>query len=466
MKSAWKYRPLGEICDVVGGGTPSKRIERYYSGSIPWATVRDMQAEVIQRTEFKITEEALKASATNVIHSGNLVIASRVGLGKVCLLGQDTAINQDLRGIVPRDRKTIEPRFLYMWFKSISEIIIAEGTGATVQGVKLPFIKSLQVPLPPLSEQRRIVGMLDKAFESIAVAKADTEKNLQNTHEIFEHFLKAIFSHGSENTTWSAEAIPEQDLIDQIKNQFEPKCVSSSEVSHLRSIVGRVTKTGGRAATTRKIYGGYSLAVGRPNIGAKKGWSWSLLGSLARLESGHTPSRRHSEYWGGKIPWIGIQDARESHGLRINDTKQKISELGISNSSARLLPVNTVCLSRTASVGYVVIMGRQMATSQDFVNWICSKDLLPEFLKYIFLAEGRTGLLKFTSGSVHPTLYYPEAKALYVCHPSIDVQRKIVLRCDAVLDQAKRLSSIYQRKIAALDELKKSLLHQAFSGNL
>jgi len=109
---------------------------------------------------------------------------------------------------------------------------------------------------------------------------------------------------------------------------------------------------------------------------------------VARLESGHTPSRRHPEWWGGDIPWLSIQDARDRHGMRINDTAEHTNPLGIENSSARLLPAETVCLSRTASVGYVVIMGRPMATSQDFVNWICSDQLDPAFLKYLLIAEG------------------------------------------------------------------------------
>jgi Type I restriction modification DNA specificity domain len=85
------------------------------------------------------------------------------------------------------------------------------------------------------------------------------------------------------------------------------------------------------------------------------------------LETGHTPSRRHPEWWGGDIPWIGIRDATENHVRTIVTTNQHTNELGIENSSARILPANTACLSRTASVGYVVVMRRPMATSQDFV---------------------------------------------------------------------------------------------------
>ena len=149
------------------------------------------------------------------------------------------------------------------------------------------------------------------------------------------------------------------------------------------------------------------------------------------MESGHTPSRRHPEYWDGTVPWIGIKDAKINHGRRIEDTLQKTNELGLANSSARLLPENTVCLSRTASVGYVLVMGRPMATSQDFVNWVCTDDLEPDFLKYLLIAEG-DDILRFASGSVHQTIYFPEAKAFHVCHPKVPEQRRIV----GILDEA------------------------------
>ena len=193
----------------------------------------------------------------------------------------------------------------------------------------------------------------------------------------------------------------------------------------------RATETGGRAATTRHIPPKNALSVGMPSTPAPDGWRWSLLTDLARLESGHTPSRQHPEYWGGDIPWIGIADARANDGRRIEDTEQKTNELGIANSSARVLPENTVCLSRTASVGYVVVMGRAMATSQDFVNWICSKELDHNYLKYLLLAED-DDLLRFASGSVHQTIYFPEVKAFHICPPPLAEQRRIV----GVLDEA------------------------------
>ena len=163
----WRTVKLGDVCELIGGGTPSKRRPEYFNGAIPWATVRDMRDDILETTEHSITEEGLADSSSKVIPKNNVVIASRVGLGKVCLLQQDTAINQDLRGVIPLNKDEIDVVYLFYWFKSISEVIISAGRGATVHGVTLPFLKSLAIPLPPLAEQQRIVAKLDAAFAEI-----------------------------------------------------------------------------------------------------------------------------------------------------------------------------------------------------------------------------------------------------------------------------------------------------------
>lgn len=146
--------------------------------------------------------------------------------------------------------------------------------------------------------------------------------------------------------------------------------------------------------------------MNHPQTEPPPGWTWVPLLRLARQESGHTPSRGVAAYWNGDIPWIGIRDAGAHHGAVITDTAQHVTQAGLDNSSARLLPAQTVCLSRTASVGYVVVMGRPMATSQDFVTWTCSPAMLPDFLKYALLAEG-DDIRRFGKGSTHTTIYFP-----------------------------------------------------------
>ena len=187
--------------------------------------------------------------------------------------------------------------------------------------------------------------------------------------------------------------------------------------------------------------GGYALSLGRPNVKAPNGFRWERLTELSTLLGGHTPSRRSPAYWNGGIPWIGLQDAVDHHGETIFTSYQSISAEGLENSCARLLPAGTVCLSRTASVGYVVQLGQPMATSQDFLNFVCGPSLDPTYLKYIFLAE-RERLLRFGSGTAHATIYYPDAKALHVLVPSMDKQREIVDAIgtlEAKLDLARRM---------------------------
>lgn len=196
MREGWNLKNLGELCELIGGGTPSKSNSKFYHGDIPWATVRDMRHEILSNTEFRISSDAVKKSSTNIIKKGNVIIATRVGLGKACILKHDTAINQDLKGVVPRNTKELTVGYLFHWIKSVSDQIEKAGTGATVQGVKLSFIESLQIPLPPLPEQQRIVALLDEAFAAIAKAKANTEKNLLNARELFESYLEGVFEDG------------------------------------------------------------------------------------------------------------------------------------------------------------------------------------------------------------------------------------------------------------------------------
>ena len=189
-----KEYELGEICKIVGGGTPSKSNPMFYEGEIPWATVRDMKKDIIQNTQYKINKEAIIKSSTNIIPKENVVIATRVGLGKVCILKNDTAINQDLKGIIPIKSKMVDINFLFYWFKSISKIIKNHGTGLTVQGVKLPFIKSLKINLPPIKEQKIIVEKIYALQSNLDAVKIIKDKRNYNLNCLRSSLLRSILN--------------------------------------------------------------------------------------------------------------------------------------------------------------------------------------------------------------------------------------------------------------------------------
>jgi len=230
--------------------------------------------------------------------------------------------------------------------------------------------------------------------------------------------------------------------------------------AQVRGTHAAVNVARGRDATTMTMRGSAALAVGPAEMSIPEGWDWVPLVAVARLESGHTPSRNHTDYWNGGIPWIGIRDARRHNYDWIDSTEQTVSEKGLANSSARLLPAGTVYLSRTASVGYVTIMKRPMATSQDFVNWVCGDRLLPEYLMQLLRCEVPV-LKRFSKGAVHQTIYFPEVKAFHISLPPVDEQKRIVAKVDQLMALCDDLEARQTKKqhlgnrftMAALDAL-------------
>ncbi len=193
------------------------------------------------------------------------------------------------------------------------------------------------------------------------------------------------------------------------------------------------------------------------------GWMWTTLTSLARLESGHTPSRYRSDWWGGDIPWIALPDIRALDGRIAFETAETTNADGIAHSSARILPAETVVMSRTASVGFVTRMGRAMATSQDFVNWVCGPELDPEFLMHL-LIRSRTYVRSLSSGATHKTVYLPSVKAFRVCVPSLSEQRRIATQLrDRLLIIGATANSI-QAELEGFELLPAALIRRAILG--
>jgi type I restriction enzyme S subunit len=221
------------------------------------------------------------------------------------------------------------------------------------------------------------------------------------------------------------------------------------------------------AAYLREAFGGIVPLWGEsraPTTQPPSGWRWVMLTDVARLESGHTPSRRRPEWWQGDIPWLSLADIRAVDGSTIGDTAEHTNHDGLANSSARLLPAGTVAMSRTASVGFVTIFERPMCTSQDFVCWVCGPELDNMFLMYLLLAA-RPYLRALAAGAIHKTIYMPTVEAFRVCLPSLSQQRHIVSRLRAKLARADALVFALTSELSHLDGMPAALLRSTFQGD-
>lgn len=191
------------------------------------------------------------------------------------------------------------------------------------------------------------------------------------------------------------------------------------------------------------------------------GWELTKLTTVARLESGHTPSRREPSYWAGDIPWVSLHDSKNLDGPVIRETAQTISRLGLANSSARLLPVGTVVLSRTATVGKTTILGREMATSQDFANYVCGDRIHNAYLMQLFRFL-KPEWNRLMAGSTHNTVYMPIFRDLMVLLPPLPEQRKIA----AILSSVDEAIEKTQAVIDQVQVVKKGLMQELLTRGL
>lgn len=199
-----------------------------------------------------------------------------------------------------------------------------------------------------------------------------------------------------------------------------------------------------------------------PNLGSvPPGWKRVKLNEVARLESGHTPSRARPDWWGGEVSWISLTEIRALDGRWVDETQIKTNEAGLAHSAARILPRGTVCFSRTASVGFVTIMGKPMATSQDFANWICGDELDPEFLMHA-LIRSRTELRALATGATHKTIYMPALRSFHICIPRKEEQVRIVQSLKAQLAVAAEMQAAAKAQLDDIERLSTRLLAQAF----
>lgn len=212
MKKDWEVKKLGEVCKTSAGGTPLKVHKDYYEGgTIPWLLSGEVaQGEITQAQNF-ITEKGLKNSSAKLFPRNTVLVAMYgATAGQVGVLRFPAATNQAVCGILPND-KTV-PEFIFYYFLSIKDELVAQAVGGAQPNISQLKIKDTKFPIPSLSEQQRIIAILDEAFAAIDRVKANAEKNLKNARALFESYLQSVFANPGEG--WEEKSLgAEIDLL-------------------------------------------------------------------------------------------------------------------------------------------------------------------------------------------------------------------------------------------------------------
>ncbi|MGS0573977.1 restriction endonuclease subunit S [Xanthomonas oryzae pv. oryzicola] len=416
----WVEVEIGDLCELVNGR--AFKPQEWCKEGLPIIRIQNLNRPDAAFNFFKG-----ELDPRHFVVAGQLLFAwsgtPGTSFGAHIWNGPSAALNQHIFKIEFDTEQLDKTFFRHAINQKLDELIGSAQGGVGLRHVTKVTFERTQITLPPLVEQKRIAQKLDALL-----AQVDT--------------LKARI-----------------DAIPALLKRFRQSVLSAA-------VSGRLTSQTAHGSTQGSLFQPPLVFFASEQGEKPVKWKWEKLADLATLESGHTPRKSVPAYWeGGDVPWISLQDIRAADGKEISETKFKPTMLGIQNSSARLLPKGTVCFSRDISVGFVTVMGRSMATTQHFANWICGNELSPKYLMYAFMA-GRDHLLKSGQGSTVKTIYMPALKELRLRLPPLSEQIEIVRRVEqlfAYADQLEAKVAVAQQRIDALTQ---SLLAKAFRGEL
>lgn len=415
MPASWTTPPIGAVFEVQLGKMLSPVAA---AGGEPRPYLRNLNIQWDRISLHDIAEMHFDAAdrLRYALRRGDLLVCEGGEVGRAAIWRDELAecyYQKALHRVRPW--RADSTRFLMYALMAAASLGVFENEGNTSTIVHLTAekLRSHRFPWPPLSEQRAIVDHLDAE-----TARVDQlVDGYRRIRDVLVEKRMAITVGAVEGQLVSADRRP-------------------SRLTYLRTI--------------------------------PEHWAEVRLNLLAKLGSGHTPSREHPEWWvDTTFPWITtgeVWQLRDDRVEYVSETRENVSELGVANSAAELHPAGTVFLSRTASAGFSGIMARDMATSQDFVTWTCGPRIRPRFLLLCLRAMRGDLLGRLAMGSTHQTIYFPDIQSIRVPLPPVDEQDQIVEWVWTRLQAIDAAADAIQRQVSLLRERRQAVITAAVTG--
>ena len=400
MKKGWPEVEIGNAFKTSAGGTPLRSKRQYFDGgTIPWLMSGEVARREIFSCENFITPLGLQNCSARLLPVDSVLIAMYgATAGQVGILKFVACTNQAVCAIHPNDR--FIPPFVYYALLAQQQQLIDSAVGNAQPNLSQIKLRKVRIPAPPLAEQQRIVGLLDEAFEGLATAKANAEKNLQNTDALFESHLNAVFTKrgpGWKSTTLGAE-------IDLLAGFAFKSAQYTNDDEGIRLLRGdniiqgclRWDDVKRWPTNDTEEYDRYQLEEGDVVLAMDRPWVKAGL--------------KHATISANDLPCLLVQrTARLRGGANLDNRFLKLL-IGSAAFTSHILGVQT-------GIGVPHISAQQI---KDFV----------------------------------------------FARPPVTEQRRLADNLESLREETQRLARLYERKLAALEELKKSLLDQAFTGEL
>lgn len=400
MRETWKKILLKDGCKVFADGDwieskdqSSDGIRLVQTGNIGFGYFKDKE----DKSRFISEETFLRLKCTEILPGDLLVSRLPDPVGKSCIIPEINSrmiTGVDCTIIRPKDNLSSEFLCYYQMSNQYLKDVQLGVSGATRQRISRKNLGLIEIPLPPLTEQRRIVAILDEVFTTIAKAKANAEQNLKNAKELFESYLRNVFENKGEG--W------EQKTLAQVSSTF------------------------------------------------------------GRGKSKHRP-RNFKGLYDGDYPFIQTGDIRNCNHYVTKHT-QTYNEMGLAQS--KLWPAGTICITIAANIAETGVLAFDACFPDSVIGLVVNEKFADRnFVEYL-LQSFKVRIQALGKGSAQANINMGTFENELFPFPSVKEQQTIVQKLDALSLETKKLEAIYQQKINDLEELKKSVLQKAFSGEL
>ena len=420
IRNEWPEVPISKVASVVIGGTPVRSVAEYWGGNIPWATAKDIAAvssRYLEQVQECITEQGLKSSAAKLMPKGTVVITARGTVGALVQLRREMAFNQTCYAIFPND--VLNGDYLFYALKGTLSEMRSLTYGTVFETITRRTFDNWQIPLPSLPEQRAIAQVLGTLDDKIELNR--------RMNEMLENMAQALFK------SWFVDFEPIRAKMEGRDTGLPLDVAALFPDRLVDSELGKIPE----------------------------GWEVGVLDDSIELHSGGTPKTSISDYWRGDIPWYTPKDAPNLNDVFVLETERSITQEGVKNSAAKILPAGTTIITARGTVGRLACLGRPMAMNQTCYG-IQGAQGYSDFFTYWSIRKAVDELQNRTHGTVFDTITRQTFKIVDMVFPSVDVTEVFESTVNPIMERI--LKNLHES--LALAAQRDTLLPTLVSGEL
>ena len=225
-----EVKTLGELCNIVSGGTPSRsKVEFWKEGTIPWIKIGNIKEKYVNEADEYITQAGLDGSSAKMFAKGTVLYTIFATLGEVGILGIDACTNQAIAGLTIKDTNQLNTDYLYYYLKSKKNYVNKISRGVAQNNINMSMLRSFELPLPEISKQEEIVAILDKVFAIIN----DRQHELQKLDELIKsRFIEMFGVYPANPMGWEIGTI--RDIVTEVRYGSSRPAVDGGKYPYLR----------------------------------------------------------------------------------------------------------------------------------------------------------------------------------------------------------------------------------------